>query len=173
MKRVGNNGYSIPIKGMAVGKHHFSFDIGGEFFREYENSEVIEAELSAEVDVVRSSSLMNICGVISGRVGVECDRCLEELHLSVDTKLSLIIKFAKDIDEEGDEIMVVDPSEGELDLNQLFYDTVVLSLPLQRVHNEGDCNPEMVKKLESLRGGDGEKAEEGESPFSVLKNLKN
>jgi len=172
MKRADNSEYSIPLKGMAVGKHRFYFEIGGEFFREYESSEVIEAELSVEVDVIRSSSLMNIYGVISGRVGVECDRCLDELHLSIDAELSLIVKFAKDIDEEGDEIMVVDPSEGELDLSQLFYDTVILSLPLQRVHDEGDCNPEMVKKLESLRGGDGEKAEEGESPFNVLKNLK-
>ena len=157
---------------MALGKHHFSFEIGGEFFRVYENSEVIKAGLSAEVDVVRGSSLMNIDGIITGGISVECDRCLDELHLPVDAELSLIIKFAKDIDEESDEIMVIDPSEGELDLSQLFYDTVILSLPLQRVHDNGHCNPEMVKKLESLSGGSSEE-EERESPFSILKKLKN
>ena len=173
MKRVGHNGCSIPLKGMAVGKHHLSFDIGGEFFREYENSEVIEAELSVELDVAKSSTLMNIDGVITGNVGVECDRCLEEVLLPIEAEFGLIVKFAKDIDEERDEIIVIDPSEGELDLSQLFYDTVILSLPIQRVHDEGRCDPEMVKKLESLKGDNSEKAEESESPFSVLKNLKN
>ena len=173
MKRVGNNGYLIPVKGMAVGEHHFSFEIDREFFRGYENSEVIEAELSAEVNVVRSATLMNIEGVITGSVGVECDRCLDELHLPIHAELGLIIKFAKNIDEEGDEIMVIDPSEGELDLSQLFYDTVILSLPLQRVHDKEECNPEMVRKLESLSGDNGEEAEGSESPFSVLKKLKN
>ena len=171
MKRADNSEYSIPVKGMAVGKHRFSFEIGGEFFRGYDNSEVIGAELLVEADIVRSSTLMNVNGVITGRVGVECDRCLDELLLPIDTEFSLVVKFAKDIDEEGDEIMVIDPSEGELDLSQLFYDTVILSLPLQRVHDKGGCNPEMIKKLESLNGGCGE--EEKESPFSVLKKLKN
>ena len=173
MKRADNSEYSIPVKGMAAGKHRFSFDIGGEFFREYENSEVIEAGLSAELDVVKSSTLMNIDGVITGNVGVECDRCLEEVFLPIEAEFNLIVKFAKDIDEEGDEIMVIDPSEGELYLSQLFYDTVILSLPIQRVHDEGYCDPEMVKKLESLKGDSGEKVEESKSPFSVLKNLKN
>ena len=171
MKRVDNSEYSIPVKGMALGNHHFSFEIGGEFFGGYDNSEVVGAELLAKVDIVKSSTLMSIDGVISGNVSVECDRCLDELSVPIDTELGLIVRFAKDIDEEGDDIMVIDPSGGELDLSQFFYDTVILSLPIQRVHDKGGCNPEMVKKLESLSGGSGE--EEKKSPFDVLKKLKN
>jgi len=175
MKRADHSGYSIPVKGLPAGTHHFSFEIDGEFFGRYENSEVVGARLSAEVNVVKSSTLMNISGAIAGVVSVECDRCLDELELPIETEFSLIVKLTKDVDEEDDEIMMMDQSEGEMDLSQLLYDTVILSLPLQRVHDEGNCNPEMIEKLRSLSGSGGEESEDEDtvSPFSVLKKLKN
>ena len=172
MKRIDNSVYSIPVKGLSVGKHQFSFEVGNEFFAGYGGDEVTGAELSVVVDVVKNSTMMNIDGVITGNVSVECDRCLDELQLPIDTEFNLVVKLAKGIDEEDDDIMIVDQSEGELELDQLFYDTVILSLPLQRVHNEGGCDPEMISKLESLKGNTDED-EESSSPFSILKKLKN
>ena len=173
MKRADYSNYSIPIKGMPVGEQCFSFELGNEFFEEYENSEVVGADLSVDLVVVKSSALMNIRGTIVGSVDVECDRCLDELDVPIDAELALVIKFAKDIDDENDDIIIIDPSEGELNLQQLFYDTVILSLPIQRVHDKDKCNPEMIKKLESLNGGTNEDEEETESPFSILKKLTN
>ena len=171
MKRVDDSVYSIPVKGMSAGKHHFTLELNGDFFKSYENSEVIGAELLAEIDVVKSSTLMNIDGAISGKVSVECDRCLDELKLDMDTEFSLIVKLVKDVDEaEDDDIMIMDQSEGELDMSQLLYDTVILSLPLQRVHDEGGCDPRMIEKLKSLSV---DSNNDTESPFDVLKKIKN
>ena len=68
---------------------------------------------------------------IEGSVTVPCDRCLEALKLPVETGFS----------------EVYTPEGDELDLSQDVYDYVCTSLPLQRVHEEGQCNQETVKYL--------------------------
>jgi uncharacterized metal-binding protein YceD (DUF177 family) len=86
----------------------------------------------------------------------------------------MTVKFAKSLsDDDGDEFIVMDPTEGELDLTQFLYDYVCLNLPLQKVHPEGECNEQMIQKLGSLNGG-GEKEDgqvEENSPFGALKGL--
>ena len=32
-------------------------------------------------------------------------------------------------------------------MSQIVYDYICLSLPLQRVHEEGECNPEVMARL--------------------------
>ena len=41
-----------------------------------------------------------------------------------------------------------EPAPGdEIDLKQYIYESIVLSLPYQRVHPEGECNPEMLERF--------------------------
>ena len=37
--------------------------------------------------------------------------------------------------------------EDEVDLTQYIYESVVLALPYQRVHPDGECNPEMLERF--------------------------
>ena len=39
------------------------------------------------------------------------------------------------------------PGEDEVDLAQYIYESIVLSLPYQRVHPEGECDPEMLGRF--------------------------
>jgi uncharacterized metal-binding protein YceD (DUF177 family) len=67
----------------------------------------------------------------------------------------------------------MDPTDGELDLTQFLYDYVCINLPLQKVHNEGECNPEMIAKLKNVSSGVQAKVVEdnSNSPFSALKQM--
>ena len=62
-------------------------------------------------------------------------------------------------------------SDTDLDLSQIIYDYVCLSLPVQRVHEEGGCNPEALKFLnsEELSGKDDD--DDSSLPFAALKSL--
>ena len=169
-----NKDFIIQIKGLQVGKHNYSFSIDGSFFRDFENSQILNADLQAEVVLEKGSGWMNVVADIAGDVTVECDRCLDDVVLPMDFSCSMGVKFAKDIEDgNGDEFIVMDPADGELDLTQFIYDYVCLNLPLQKVHEEGECNSEVMAKLSSLN----EKEEEGDdevaadSPFAALKGL--
>ena len=39
------------------------------------------------------------------------------------------------------------PGEDQVDLKQYIYESIVLSLPYQRVHPEGMCNPDMLERF--------------------------
>ena len=105
---------------------------------------------------------------------MECDRCLDMVDMPIDTHISLSVKFgdeeSSDAPEEGErEVIFIPEDDAELDLGQIIYDYVCLSLPMQRVHADGQCNPAALKHL-STGVGEAE-PEVQDSPFAALKDL--
>ena len=169
-----NKEFIIQIKGLQVGKHSYDFSIGGDFFRSFENSLILDADLQADVLLEKGSGWMNVSAEITGEVTVECDRCLDDVVLPIDFSCSMGVKFAKSVEDgDGDEFIIMDPTEGELDLTQFLYDYVCLNLPLQKVHQEGECNSEMMAKLGAVNNAADSKGEADveDSPFAALKGL--
>lgn len=122
---------TIPVHEIGADDKHYSWHVGKEFFDSFETSEIIDADLEAEAEVSDDGAVSVKCHV-AGSVTVQCDRCLADLVMPVDTSFE---------DEDH-------PIEGSLvDLRQDVYDYVCISLPLQRVHEEGACDPEVLKFL--------------------------
>ena len=78
----------------------------------------------------------------------------------MDFRTTLSVKFARTgeigeqiVDDSSDDMVIIDPSEGELDLKQYIYDYVCINLPLQRVHSEGECNAEVMRILNGISSG--------------------
>ena len=64
----------------------------------------------------------------------------------------LLVKFGKAQDENDPDIIAVPADEPDLDMRQYFYEYILLSLPIRRVHPDdkdgnSTCDPEMLKKL--------------------------
>jgi len=165
--------YAIPIKGLSVGKHEYSFLIDNKFFEDFENSQILGADIVIDAELERSETWIRIVCEINGDVTAECDRCLEEVVLPLETEATLLVRFVKNEDEAEDDLetITLDPSESTLDLKQFFYDYICLSLPIQMVHEEGECDPEMIARLEKAKGEESKVKES--SPFNKLKDLLN
>ncbi len=162
---------------MSSGEHEFDFRVDKDFFLEFGNTSVIDAQCDVKISLDRRSDWMEASFDIGGSVVVECDRCLDNLTLPVEVEEHLIIRFDKDVqaddEAENDDIMSVEEGENELDLSQCVYDYICLSFPIQRVHPEGKCNPVMIDKLQQNGRGGEEHNEDDYSPFSGLKDLLN
>ncbi len=171
-EKIINTDFIIQIKGLSIGKHSYAFPIDGAFFRGFNNSQILDAKLNAELVLEKGSGWMRLEASVIGSVVVECDRCLENLELPVDINAVLQIKFAKtDEDPQSDEFLVVDPTSGELDLSQFLYDYICINLPLQKVHKDGECNEKMIEKLHLLNSYDSDAPKVIDSPFGNLKQL--
>ncbi len=118
--------FVVRIVDLKAGLNEFSWHIGREFFEEFGNSEIIGADFEVDVRLDWRGVTASADCEVRGRVTVACDRCLEELEIPV------TVSFSESYVAEG----------TELDLSQDVYDYVCVSLPLQRVHDEGECNPE-------------------------------
>lgn len=176
MQKVREKDYTLPIKGLSAGKHRFDFAIDGLMFADSESTRITDACLIAVADVEKSATWIKITCNIKGTVSAECDRCLEEVKLPIDTDAKLLVKFVRTEEEtDDDEVLILEPNESELDLKQFFYDYVCLSLPIKIVHDENDCNPEVLEKLNltAKKAKTTKKESEKENPFSKLKDLLN
>ncbi|MEG1611638.1 MAG: DUF177 domain-containing protein [Alistipes sp.] len=136
--------YSIAYKGLKNGLHPFDFQVDGELFRFYESPEIKDGACNVHVELNRSESMLEVDVVIDGSVVVACDRCLDDCDVPVHFDGRLVVKFSDEVDEYDGEVMWISPSASEVDLTQYIYESIVLSLPYQRVHPEGMCDPEML-----------------------------
>ena len=143
--------YDIYFKGLGAGEHRFTFDINDKFFAAFEGSEVKAGDLVADVTLVKSGSLMRLDFVINGTATVECDRCLADCNLPVDFHETLNVRFSDRVAaQEGEydgEILWLNSAENELNVAQYIYESIVLSLPYQRVHPDGECDPQMLERF--------------------------
>ena len=123
--------FVVQLTSLAPGTNHLEWHAGAEFFEGFGNVDILDADLEVTAHVLSRGLTVEVACTMSGSVTVACDRCLEDLVIPVDTA------FEETYTPEG----------GELDLSQDVYDYVCTSLPLQRVHPEGECNQETTKYL--------------------------
>ena len=154
----------------------FSWQAGKEFFESFENKEILDAHLDADVRVEKSGRYIGVDCDVRGEVTVECDRCLDELDMPVDVEIRLSVKYGSEESSEepqpGErEVIFVPDTDAELDMSQIIYDYVCLSLPMQRMHRPGECNPEAMKYYGAPEGSDASDEEGDVNPFSALKDM--
>ena len=123
--------FVVELTSLAPGTNRFKWHAGAEFFEAFGNVDILDADLEVTANVVCHGLTAEVACEMAGSVTVACDRCLEDLVIPVDTS------FGESYTPEG----------GELDLSQDVYDYVCTSLPLRRVHPEGECNQETTKYL--------------------------
>ena len=144
----------IEIKGLPDGEHEYQFDIDGSFFEAYESDIISDADLKVNALLSKGKGRMSMRVDINGDVTVRCDRCLADLKLPVNVSVPFSIVFSSFVEgeetDENDEVLVLDNSTAYIDLAQIIYDYVNISLPLRKVHPDGECDPEMMEKMKDI-----------------------
>jgi uncharacterized metal-binding protein YceD (DUF177 family) len=167
--------YSIPFTGLALGKHHFEYDINDAFFNEFEYSLVKKADLKCKVELEKQETMMIMDFRISGTVDATCDRCLSQYPQVLDIHEQQIAKFADEELDEDDEIITLGKNEHEIALAGLIYEYINVAVPFITVCNdEGNtpyCDKEMLDKLNDLSANN-EQDENPDPRWDALKKIK-
>lgn len=170
-----NDFLQIALNGLPSGKTFLEGRLDGKFFANFENTEILDADVSVGICLEKSGSYIGIDIDIDGTVTVECDRCLEDLVLPVERTIMLEVKFGSegsDSSADGErEVLFLSQDNTELDLSQIVYDYICLSLPIQRHHRDGECNPEFVKYLCFQDESEPRDSANEDSPFAALGGL--
>jgi uncharacterized protein len=147
--------YTIGLSGLKEGRHTIDFEIDNKFFESFEESEIKEGSLFANIELEKRSSHIDLFIKISGKVKVCCDRCLEMFYYPVESESRLLVKFGKMINDTDPDILSLTTDDHELDLQQHLYEYIHLALPIKRVHPDdrhgnSTCDPVMLQKLREL-----------------------
>lgn len=139
--------YSIVFQGLSTGRHEFRFEVGKDLFEEFQSTEIKDGKCDVRVELERAEASLQLDVHIAGHVVVACDRCLEDCSIPVHFEGRLPVRFSDEEHEYDGEVLWLLPGETSIDLSQYIYESIVLSLPYQRVHPEGECDPDMLRRF--------------------------
>lgn len=140
--------FSIPLKGIKAGEHQFEFQLNKEFLEALQDDQMIDADVVATVTMTKAAAMITFEVELNGTACVECDRCLDEIEYPIEAEDTLYVKFSEEEYEFDGEVMWLNPAEEQINLAEYLYETLLLALPYQRVHdNIEDCNPEMISRF--------------------------
>ena len=144
----------IRIAGLNDGEHRQAFEIKDKFFKAYEDSEVKAGKFIVTTLVVLRGLdrklTINIEGIITNLL---CDYCTKRLEWAISTTLNFVIKESKNETKSTDEMIYVFPNQHQLDINQLIFEMINLSVPNKRIHNKseqknGKCDKKMLQLMQ-------------------------
>lgn len=136
--------FIIPFEGLKVGLHTFEFNITDTFFTEYENTIIEKASVQVLLDLDKKESMMIAEFEIDGNVETNCARCNDPVEEYIYGEYRIVYKFGSG--ESDDEDLIVLPhGEYEIDLNDLLYELITVSMPTRSIHDDGDCNENVAE----------------------------
>jgi uncharacterized protein len=141
--------FTIPVSGLSDGLHEYDFDIGREFFQQFEGSLVEEANVQVHFTFDKRTDLYILTFEFEGEVKTTCDRCLEEFDLPVEDEQSLLVKFDETEWEDADVIYILQGTQS-LNVARYIYEFINLAVPITKTHDDAgeSCDPEMLKFIE-------------------------
>ena len=139
--------YSVAYKGLKNSTYDFDFEVGDALFAAYQSKDILGGDCRVKATMRKGESQLEFDFLIEGEVTCECDRCLEPCAVPIDYEGALVVKISDEKGEYDGDVMWVNPADNEVDLTQYIYESIVLSLPYQRVHPEGECNPDMLARF--------------------------
>ncbi len=169
------NDFEIPFVGLKLGIHEFEFDVDKAFFEALPYSLIEDGDLRVWVELEKKETMLIVDFEVVGTIKTLCSRCNEEMDEDIEGDMTLYYKFGDE--EEEDENLVVIPRDSyEIDVTQPIYELITISQSSRPVHEEGECNEEMVKLIEKYQMNPAETKENKDDDdidprWSALKNL--
>ena len=148
--------YKVQLASLQDGKHEQDFEIGTEFFKNMENSDIVNSDVKVHLDLVKRHDTYDCTFHCKGVVQVPCDRCLDPIDIEVDTDYHVVVKYGDNYDDGADNLLVIPYSNTFLNVAYILYDTILLTIPLRHVHPLGKCNRAMAAVLSKHRGSGAE-----------------
>ena len=136
--------FEVFLKDITTEPKRYIFDLDDSFFSEKEKSEIQGGNVKIQVVAQKKEEAFEFGFEIEGVVQVVCDRCLDIMDLSIVASDSVIVKQGEQTDED---FIFIPECEETFDLEWVLYETVALQIPIQHFHEDGECNKEMIKKL--------------------------
>lgn len=178
VKKLKSRNYIIELNKIKDGNNLYTFNINDDFLSNFEYSPVKQANTTVSVTLNKRNTLMKLAFNYTGTAHVECDTCLTEIELPIDTVFNLVVKQSEVTNLSDDEIYYLGKNEIELDLTQYLYESFLLSIPpkkgCENLPEPKPCNKEVLEKLNNqtiMQAKDIEEEHEADPRWNKLKNI--
>ncbi len=170
--------FKIDLKALTEEATSLAFQLDDSYFGALSDAEIKGGSLHVSGSIRKAVGFFELLFDISGTVRIPCDRCLDDMDQPVETQLRLVAKLvASELvagSPDEDDIVMVDERDGVLDLSWFIYESIALAVPIQHVHQPGDCNDAMMRVLSehsAARSSDADAKQEIDPRWEKLKGL--
>jgi uncharacterized metal-binding protein YceD (DUF177 family) len=136
--------YTLMFSSLKDGEHQFSFNLDKSFFDCFEHSLIESGDIQIDMELKKSETMLVTNYTIQGTVDAQCYRCNDPIQIEIEGDFRLVFKFGNE-ESDNEELIVLPHEAYQLTLADYFYEFVHVLLPNRIVHEEGDCNEEMVE----------------------------
>jgi uncharacterized metal-binding protein YceD (DUF177 family) len=160
--------YVIPIYGLKPGIHNYEFELNHSFFESF-NSELLQnPNIRVKLLLEKTSNMVILNFSANGTGEVPCDRCGDTMELTLGCTDRVIVKYGDEKPLDIDDIIVLLPSEHELDVSSRINEMVILNMPLKAAHESLDeCDQDTISRLSGNQGN-----KDIDPRWEVLRKLK-
>jgi uncharacterized protein len=161
--------YELKLSGLKEGDYRYSYRLEEDFFQRFESEILQKGEVDVLLQAVKSTDKIELELKYSGWVLRNCDLCLEQVKVSLDSTYSMLVKLTYDELEPEHDVLYVSPNAQSLPLEQVLWDFAVLSIPMKIT-----CELDLNGKACGGVGYSNEETEKETHPeFEKLKKLLN
>jgi uncharacterized metal-binding protein YceD (DUF177 family) len=139
--------FCIDLKALTDEVTPLSWELDDQFFESLEDVQVQGGSLHVSGSIRKAVGFYELQLHTDGTVRIPCDRCLDLMDQPIEADLRLVVKLGSEYSED-DDIITVDENEGVLQTSWFIYESIALAVPIQHVHQPGDCNDAMMRVLE-------------------------
>jgi uncharacterized metal-binding protein YceD (DUF177 family) len=160
-----NKDFDIEFVGLKLGLHDFEYKIENTFFQDIDFIDFNSINVVVKVKLVKKTTLLELNLESKGSVELNCDITNELFNQSVNNSFDLVVNFGQEFNNENEEILILPHSEHKLNIEQLIYELVTLSIPQKRIHPgvlDGSLESDILDKLNELSPKENVSANKGE-----------
>ena len=165
--------FDIDLKALTDEVTPLSWELDDQYFNALEEVQVQGGSLHVSGSIRKTVGFFELLLHTVGTVRIPCDRCLEMMDQPIVADLRLVVKLGAEYNED-DDIITVDENKGVLNTAWFIYESIALAVPIQHVHQPGDCNDAMMRVLQehsAARSSDVD-AKEIDPRWEALRKLK-
>lgn len=146
MENSNDKQFIIPFVGLKQGKHVFEFDITDAFFETFDYSIIQKGNVHIDFTLDKKDTMMVGEFQLEGSVETTCDRCNDSIEVPIEGEFRLVYKFDNE-ESEDEALVIIYPEEYELHIKDSLLEFMTVSLPTRTIHDQGECNEEMMQLL--------------------------
>ncbi len=125
-----------------------NISLNDSYFKGLDQEEIEGGQFDVKLTVKPAQNdIYSIKVEVEGVAKVLCDRCLDVLSLPVNAIETIKVKDGAVEDFDGEDLRYTEGRNTKFDFSWDIYEIIETSLPLQRVHPIGECNPEMIGQI--------------------------
>ena len=143
--------FDIEFIKLKEGEHQFEYHLTEAFFQAFKSSLSVE-DIRVDLLFTKSTTMFTLDFDIRGKVNVECDRCLSDIHLPIHGKHQVLVKISDHVSESDDDLVYISSHDYKINIAQHIFDFVLVAIPIKNTCADvgQTCDPAVSGKITSM-----------------------